>query len=124
MASGVDAEAGNGLSVCVEASGPLAQLPAAVEVAAYRIAQEAVTNVVRHAEARACTITLDVADAGLRLMVEDDGNGLASDRRAGVGLGSMRERAEELGGTLDLEQRPGGGTCVRAQLPLPTEART
>jgi signal transduction histidine kinase len=124
MASGVDAEAGNGLSVCVEASGPLAQLPAAVEVAAYRIAQEAVTNVVRHAEARACTITLDVADAGLRLMVEDDGNGLASDRRAGVGLESMRERAEELGGTLDLEQRTGGGTCVRAQLPLPTEART
>ena len=49
---------------------------------------------------------------------------LASDRRAGVGLGSMRERAEELGGTLDLDQRPGGGTCVRAQLPLPSEART
>jgi signal transduction histidine kinase len=95
-----------------------------VEVAVYRICQEALTNVVRHAEAQHCTLQLVLANADGRrsaLVVEirDDGRGLAADRRAGVGLASMRERAAELGGTCLIEPLPTGGTRVLATLPLP-----
>ena len=106
-----------GLRVGVEAPEPLPPLPAAVEVAAYRIAQEALTNVVRHAGARSCAIRLSVGDDALDLEVADDGRGLPAGRGRGVGLASMRERAEELGGSLELLDRPGGGTVVRAVLP-------
>jgi signal transduction histidine kinase len=95
----------------------LPPLPAAVEVACYRIAQEALTNVVRHAHAQHCWLALTVS-AALTLEVADDGRGLAPDRRAGVGLASMRERAAELGGQCQVEPRPGGGTCILATLPL------
>jgi signal transduction histidine kinase len=90
-----------------------------VEVAAYRIALEAVTNVVRHAEARNCLVrlALDEENGALRLEVEDDGRGIGEDYRAGVGLTSMRERAEELGGSCEVEVIPSGGTRVRALLP-------
>ncbi|GII60085.1 hypothetical protein Skr01_01700 [Sphaerisporangium krabiense] len=101
----------------VETSGDLATLPAAVEVAAYRIVQEALTNVRRHARAAHAVITLDRADA-LRLRVTDDGAGLPDRLRAGVGLHSMRERAAELGGTCTTSPAPGGGTVVEAVLPL------
>jgi two-component system, NarL family, sensor kinase len=57
----------------------------------------------------------------LRLSIEDDGAGLPANHRAGVGLASMRERAEELGGTFDIEPRPGGGACVQVVLPLHVE---
>ncbi len=106
------------LQVMVDAPDSLRALPAAVEVAAYRIAQEALTNVVRHARARTCIIRLAVEDPALRLEVTDDGAGLPSERRAGVGLLSMRERAEELGGSLVAEALPAGGTRVLACLPL------
>ena len=101
-------------------------LSAAVEVAAYRIAQEALTNVSRHAGARACAIWLAVDEDALRLEVRDDGRGIPDARedpsvRAGVGLTSMRERAAELGGSLVVGSPPGGGTLVRASLPLPKE---
>ena len=109
---------GDNLRVSVRAPETLPPLPAAVEVAAYRIAQEAMTNVVRHAGARRCTVGLD-PDAGgvLRLEVKDDGRGMDGGRGVGVGLSSMRERAEELGGTLVVEAAPAGGTVVRAELP-------
>ncbi|CAA9496217.1 MAG: ATP-binding region, ATPase-like [uncultured Rubrobacteraceae bacterium] len=109
---------GDNLRVSVRAPETLPPLPAAVEVAAYRIAQEAMTNVVRHAGARRCTVGLDL-DAGgvLRLEVKDDGRGMDGGRGVGVGLSSMRERAEELGGTLVVEAAPAGGTVVRAELP-------
>ena len=118
---------GGAPEIAVEAPDALPPLPAAVEVAAYRIVQEALTNVVRHAGARRCAIRLAVEPrtCSLRLEIEDDGRGLDSGRRAGsssssggVGLGSMRERAEELGGTWSIERRPGGGTHLRALLPL------
>ena len=100
----------------------LPPLPAAVEVAAYRIVLEALTNVVRHAQAHTCTLTLEVvADPGrqaLRVVIADDGVGLATDRQAGVGLSSMRERAVELGGTWTISSAPGDGTQVVALLPL------
>ncbi len=105
----------SGLHVTVVAPEPLPPLPAAVEVAAYRIATEALTNVLRHARARACTVRLDVAD-GLQLEIADDGCGLCG-ARAGVGRTAMRERAEELGGWCVVEPRPEGGTRVRAYLP-------
>ena len=109
---------GGGLHISVRAPESLPPLPAAVEVAAYRIAQEAITNVVRHAGAGRCAVVLDL-DAGgaLRLEVEDDGRGMGADAGLGVGLHSMRERAEELGGTLVVEEATAGGTVVRAELP-------
>jgi signal transduction histidine kinase len=113
----------NGTRVTVEAPAERAAwpaaLPAAVEVAAYRIAQEALNNALRHAQARQCVLRLafDAAGGWLELEVQDDGRGLPARPRFGVGLSSMRERAEELGGTCVVEARPQGGTRVRARLP-------
>ena len=116
-----------GLSVLVKAPENLPPLSAAVEVAAYRIAQEALTNVVRHAEATTCTVSLAVDEASvLHLEVCDNGRGIPDPQEnssvgAGVGLTSMRERTSELGGSLLVEPRPEGGTRVYARLPLPKE---
>ena len=106
-----------GLSVSVRAD-DVAGLPAAVEVAAYRIVSEALANVARHAHATVCTITLVTGRADLELEVRDDGRGIAADVVAGVGLRSLRERAEELGGRYEVVCPPGGGTTVRAWLPV------
>ena len=110
----------DGLNIAVEGPDELQPLPAAVEVAAYRIALEALTNVVRHAEARNCWVRLVFEESTntLRLEVQDDGRGIGGDRKAGVGLTSMRERAEELGGSCTVEAVPSGGTCLRAILPV------
>jgi signal transduction histidine kinase len=107
-----------GMHIWVEALEPLPPLPAAVEVAAYRIVQEALTNVVRHAHARSCLIRLAIDPTLLSLEIRDDGVGLPRERHAGVGLQSMHERAEELGGMCQIEAEPVGGTRVLAQLPL------
>jgi signal transduction histidine kinase len=97
----------------------LPELSAAAEVALYRIAQEALTNVVRHATARQCDIrlALDEPAGWLVLSIQDDGRGLPRERGVGVGLVSMRERAEELGGTWSIESTSTGGTRVLAHLP-------
>ncbi len=105
-----------GLSILVDAPELLPPLPAAVEVAAYRILQEALTNVVRHAQARTCTVSVRLNDT-LDLEVSDDGRGLPAACHAGVGLHSMHERAAELGGTCDITSTPGQGTCLRVSLP-------
>jgi signal transduction histidine kinase len=106
-------------------SDPLPPLPAAVEVAIFRIVQEAVTNVVRHAAAHSCEIHLHIqGDSGkVRLLAEikDDGCGVQPEHSVGVGLESMRERAAELGGACWLETIRGGGTTVRAWVPLNEE---
>ena len=106
-----------GLQITLEAPETPPQLPAAVEVAAYRIALEAITNVSRHAGARHCRVRLSLLD-DLCLEVTDDGRGLPSAVRTGVGLTSMRERAEELGGIFRTEVLPQGGTGVIAHLPV------
>lgn len=106
------------LCITVEAPEPMVALPAAVEVAAYRIVIEALTNVVRHAHAHTCVIRITVSDA-FEVEVSDDGSGLSHDVRPGVGISSMCERAAELGGTITLDQRAEGGTRVVARLPLP-----
>jgi len=125
-----------GLRVSVEAPEPLPPLPAAVEVAAYRIALEALTNVARHARAASCVVRLVVVEPGsnggpqehgqggassaraLHLEIVDDGRGVGPSARAGTGLISMRERAVELGGTVVMEPADGGGTRVVARLPM------
>ena len=95
----------------------LAGLPAAVEVAAYRIVTEAVTNVLRHAGAHRCEVRIR-AGPDLTLHVCDDGAGMPEGWRAGVGITAMRERVAQLGGQLAIE--PGGprGTRITARLPL------
>ncbi|GAB1817206.1 sensor histidine kinase [Herbidospora sp. RD11066] len=104
--------------VHVTVDGTPGDLPAAVEVAAYRIAQEALTNVRRHAHARRVSILLGL-DAGLlTVKITDDGIGLPDVRRAGVGTSSMRERAAELGGSCAITAPDTGGTVVAARLPL------
>ncbi|MER7394608.1 GAF domain-containing sensor histidine kinase [Streptomyces sp. NPDC000151] len=96
----------------------LPPLSAAIEVAAYRIVTEALTNVVRHAGAEHCRIVLGLGnDADLQLEITDDGKGLAVDNSPGVGLTSMRERAAELGGSLTVGPGPAGGTRVAVYLP-------
>ncbi|MDQ1367288.1 MAG: hypothetical protein QOE57_3330, partial [Acidimicrobiaceae bacterium] len=105
------------LSVTVEAA-DLGHLPAAVEVAAYQITAEALTNVRRHAVARCCTIRLDVDDGWLEVEVTDDGIGLAPDFREGVGLACMRERASDLGGSVSVEAAPERGTRVYVEIPV------
>ena len=105
-----------GLRVEVDAPGDLLQLPAAVEVAAYRIIQEALTNVVHHAQAGCAVVRLRL-DRQLLIEVADDGVGITGGRVGGMGLRSMRERAAELGGSFSIEPASGGGTIIRAALP-------
>jgi signal transduction histidine kinase len=105
-----------GLHISIEAPQPLPELSAAVEVAAYRIVQEALTNIVHHANAHSCLIRL-TCDGALHLSITDDGCGIAASRQAGVGLRSMQERAEEVGGTCVVEALPDRGTRVRTSLP-------
>jgi len=118
---------GPDLVVQVDADGPIPELPAAVEVAAYRIAVEAITNTARHAGAHTCRVRLigsSGPEAVLEVEVTDDGRGLPRRLRPGIGLISMRERAAEVAGTCIVESRPGGGTRVFARLPLEGSGRS
>jgi signal transduction histidine kinase len=109
-----------GLQISVEATEPLPALSAALEVALYRIAEEALTNVVRHAGASTCTIRIRSTD-GVCLEVCDDGRGLSEGYRGGMGLTSMRERAAELGGTCEIHPGTASGARVYACFPMPKE---
>ncbi len=106
-----------GLEVAFEAPQSLPPLPAAVEVAVYRIAQEALTNVARHAQAQHCLLHLSVDAEALHLAISDDGKGLPVSHRIGVGLHAMHERASELGGSCTITQGPSGGTTIQVRLP-------
>ncbi|MDQ6659892.1 MAG: sensor histidine kinase, partial [Chloroflexota bacterium] len=110
----------SGISISLDAPEQLPPLPAAVEVACYRIVQEALTNVTRHSHAQNCTLRLSLSQI-VSLEIADDGVGLPPLYRTGAGLTSMRERATELGGTCVIESLPGGGTRVSVQLPLSEE---
>ena len=92
-------------------------LSAAAEVAIYRIVQEAVVNVIRHAGAGLCTVSLRAQDGGVVVEVVDDGVGVGADVTEGVGLRSMRERTAELGGACSVSAAPGGGTRISVLLP-------
>jgi signal transduction histidine kinase len=111
-------ESSSGLAIEIIAPDRLLLLPAAVEVAAYRIVQEAITNVLKHAQATKCQITFQF-EAVLTVIIEDNGTGIADMATKGVGMISMRERAEELGGSCIIENLANSGTRVVARLPLP-----
>jgi signal transduction histidine kinase len=106
----------HGMEVRVEVSGTLPRLDAATEVAAYRIAVEAVANAARHAHAHGCRVLL-ASDGRLRVEVTDDGVGIPTGTRPGVGLTAMRERASEIGGECTVGPADHGGTRVLALLP-------
>lgn len=107
----------SGLDVRFERTAELPPLPGPVELATYRIIQEALTNVTRHAAARAVTVRIGYEDA-VTLEVLDDGVGGVAP--PGNGIVGMRERAAALGGTVETGPRPGGGFRVAARLPVPT----
>jgi signal transduction histidine kinase len=107
---------GTAPSITVDGPSNLPQLPAAVEVAAYRIALEALTNAVRHSGAQTCSVRLGL-NGGLDIEISDDGIGCRP-HRVGVGIMSMRERASEVGATLTIEPGPTGGTRVHTLLPI------
>lgn len=110
---------GSSVAVRLDAPDDMPPLPAAVEVAAYRIVTEAMTNAARHAGATSITVRLALSgNGGLSIEVSDDGTGPPTSWKAGFGLISMRERAVELGGSCEAGPAPGGGGQVTASLPL------
>jgi signal transduction histidine kinase len=123
----VDSAAAAGLAVHVEQAERPVPLPAEVDLAAYRIVQEALTNAVRHSGGTQATVRVDDVDGGLMIEVDDNGTprpaarsrGRLTDRadRSGHGIAGMTERAKVLGGALQAGRRPDGGYCVRAWLP-------
>ncbi|MCO5988278.1 ATP-binding protein [Actinoallomurus spadix] len=112
-----------GVRVDVQWRGERRPLPPEVDLSAYRIIQEAVTNVVRHAGARSCTVSIDHRDEEISIEVVDDGRGHGLTPGTGYGLVGMRERAALLHGDLTAGPRPEGGFRVTARLPLPVEVR-
>ncbi len=105
-----------GMRVRRELEGPIPDLAPGVELAVYRIAQEALTNAVRHSHASAVTVSLRYSDGDLVLSVEDDGDGLPEPVIAGGGLAGMRERALLIGAALDVGSAPGAGVKVTLRL--------
>lgn len=112
-------QVGVSVSLPRESTGPL---PVPVDVAAYRIVQEALTNVIRHAGAASARVDVARVGQALVLTIDDDGHGpgVGSPPSSGSGILGMRERASALGGSLTAGPRPGGGFRVRAELPLAT----
>jgi signal transduction histidine kinase len=107
----------HGIEVCVETSGQTG-LPPQRERELFRIAQEALANALRHAQAARLDVRLLADDARILLEVEDDGRGFVARRAASghLGLATMRERARALGGRLEIDSAPGQGTVVRLRL--------
>ena len=110
-----------GLAVDVQSQLGERRLPAEAETVLYRIVQEAVTNVLKHADARSVTVRLDHSGNGVTLVVQDDGTGFDPDgaRDGGVGLIGMRERVALVGGRLSIESAEGAGTMLTAEVPIP-----
>ncbi|MGW3404173.1 sensor histidine kinase, partial [Streptomyces zhihengii] len=122
----VEQAAAAGLAVTVERTGEEAPaLPPGADLAAFRIVQEALTNVVRHSGSRTARVAIARAPGRLVLRVDDEGPATGSDAGgSGNGLAGMRERAAALGGTVEAGTRPDGGFRVRAELPLRGEEET
>ncbi|GCE31035.1 hypothetical protein KDA_65190 [Dictyobacter alpinus] len=113
---------GTNIDASIQLPEQLPTLPAALEVAIFRIIQEAFMNILRHAQASHCLLQLTYDEhTGIHLHIRDDGIGLQEQHRIGVGLLSMRERASELGGTCTIANTAAGGTSITIQLPLTNE---
>jgi signal transduction histidine kinase len=111
-----------GVQVDVDWHGSRELLPADIDLSAFRIIQEAVTNVVRHASTSQCQVLIDQQDEQLLIEVTDSGRG-GTVAGTGYGITGMRERAALLGGDFSAGPRPGGGYRVAARLPVPAPAR-
>ena len=107
------------LRVRLTVEGEPVDLPAGVDLAAYRIAQEGLTNAVRHSGATHADVRLRYGPGRLDIEVEDDGHGLRENRHGGHGLVGIRERVALYEGTVDLTPSPSGGVLLAARLPLP-----
>ena len=113
-----------GVTTTLDADGAPERLPASVEIAVFRIAQEAISNIARHAHATRAALSLRVNSGELRVLIEDDGVGIRDDWRNGanghrpLGLLGMQERAALLGGVLTIEPRAPRGTRVLLRVPL------
>jgi signal transduction histidine kinase len=111
-----------GVQVEVDWHGSREPLPADIDISAFRIIQEAVTNVIRHARTGQCRVSIDQRDGELSIEVTDSGHG-STTAGTGYGITGMRERAALLGGDFSAGPRPGGGFRVAARLPVPAPAR-
>jgi signal transduction histidine kinase len=113
-----------GVKTRLEVTGEERPLPPEIEITLFRVAQEAMTNIARHAEAKQVLITVEFQDGTISFEVEDDGRGfdpavrVAHPAGLGVGLMGMRERVELIGGKFELDSRPHGGTHIRVEVPL------
>lgn len=112
----------------IEVRGPFRPIPRTHELAMVRVAQEGITNAVKHARAKAVNLTVEISARAISLDIRDDGRGLAAAERtpdaddapgSGMGLLGIRERVEGLGGRLTITSRPGGGTELSVTIPLP-----
>ena len=111
-----------GVGVSLEVQGDRRPLPASVDLAAFRIVQESLTNIVRHAEAGSAKVQLTYGNGDLTVQIDDDGPGPGVQAGGGSGIAGMRDRATALGGDLEAGRRPAGGFRVRARLPLGNQA--
>ncbi len=119
-----------GVSVNVEVSGSDARLPRETELALFRVAQEAITNIARHAGAEHVLVQYSADDGRAVIEIEDDGEGfdvgtatVETNSMRGLGLAGMRERVSLAGGRIDIESTPGSGTRVLIEVPLAGEER-
>lgn len=109
---------GSGIDLHVEVTGESRPLSPAIEVTLFRVAQEALTNVAKHAGASRVGLTLSYAGDVVLLDIRDDGAGIGAESGRGFGLSSMRQRVRGVGGTLEIESTPGEGTAVSASVPV------
>ncbi|WP_341770260.1 sensor histidine kinase, partial [Actinomadura darangshiensis] len=112
------ATAAAGLKISTEVEGDPRPLPAEADLAAFRIVQEALTNVARHSHAKSALIRIQYGDGAVTVSVENDGAAATTPSPDGTGIRGMRDRARALGGTLEAAPDPDGGFKVRARLPL------
>jgi signal transduction histidine kinase len=111
-----------GLSIQMIADDLPGELPEEHKICIFRVVQEALNNVCRHARASSVVITMVASDAGLSVAIRDDGRGFVKSRGMGLGLIGMQERVEGLGGSLAIHSNPGKGTSIDVSLPLPGRA--
>jgi len=114
---------GCGITFKLDATGLVKRLPPSIETALYRIAQEALTNIARHAQASHASVLLERRNGAVLLLVEDDGRGFVPGSptpgtREHLGMHGMEERATLVGGTLTIESAPGSGTSVYVEVPV------
>ena len=102
----------------VSAEGLPADLPEEHKTCIYRVVQEALNNVVRHAQASAAQVRLQRSNRGIELTVQDNGTGFDAERAKGLGLLGMEERVHHLGGFFKIDSQPGRGTLLTISLPL------